>query len=149
MTTDRFNKVQESVVLLVEDSPTQALVIQNFLLEAGLQVIVATNGKMGVRLARKVLPNLILLDIQMPDMNGFEVCEQLKQGDETAAIPIVMLTRQDTQEAVKQSLQSGAVDFIPKDAFTTVVLLEALRQMGLLSDGSNHPDTFLKGSNIQ
>lgn len=122
------------VILVVEDSPTQALSINTILTEAGLRVICAINGRMGVRLAHQVRPDLIVLDVQMPDMNGFEVCEQLKKDPETANIPIIMFTRNDTPEAVQQGLQSGAIDYIPKDAFAMAVLLETFRQMGMVKD---------------
>jgi two-component system cell cycle response regulator len=120
------------VVLIVEDSPTQAISIKSLLIDAGLRVICATNGQTGLRLAQQVKPALVLLDIQMPDINGFEVCGRLKQNDETKDIPVIMLTRNTTPEAVQQGLEQGAIDYIPKDAFTSAVLLETLRQMSLI-----------------
>jgi DNA-binding response OmpR family regulator len=68
----------------------------------------------------------------MPGMNGFQVCQQLKRAVDTAEIPIIMFTRHDEQEAVVLGLQTGAVDYIPKDAFADAVLLETLRQMKLI-----------------
>ena len=65
-------------------------------------------------------------------MNGFQVCRHLKSEHDTKDIPIIMFTRHDEQEAVKLGLQTGAVDYIPKDAFADAVLLETLRQMELL-----------------
>ena len=77
-------------------------------------------------------PDLIVLDVQMPGMNGFQVCRQLKSDPATEDIPIIMFTRHDEQEAVVLGLQTGAVDYIPKDAFADAVLLETLRQMDLI-----------------
>ncbi len=127
------------VILVVEDSPTQAIGVQSLLVEAGLRVLCATNGKEGLRLARQVQPALILLDIQMPDMNGFEVCANLKKDDETMDIPVIMLTRNTTPEAVQQGFGHGAIDYIPKDAFASAVLLETLRQMGLIKKETQRP----------
>ncbi len=125
------------LILVIEDSPTQAIIIQEVLAETGLEVICATNGRSGLRLAHQVNPALILLDVQMPDINGFDVCGQLKNDPETSSIPIIMFTRNDTPEAVQMGLQSGAVDYIPKDAFATAVLIETLRQMGFIEGGGD------------
>ena len=83
-------------------------------------------------MAHQLQPDVIVLDIQMPEMNGFQVCEQLKEANETANIPVILFTRHDDDEAVVLGLQMGAVDFIPKDAFADAVLIETLRQMGLI-----------------
>jgi CheY-like chemotaxis protein len=127
-----FN-LQQTVVLVIEDSPTQALHTSDLLERSGIQTICATNGRMGLSLARSVHPALIVLDVQMPDMNGFEVCSKLKADPETSEIPVIMLTRNDTVEAAEMGLQSGADDYIPKDAFADAVLIETLRQMGFLA----------------
>ena len=126
-------KAQRKVVLLVEDSPTQALGTQAVLEECGLTVVCAINGIMGIQLAYQVYPDAIVLDVQMPDLNGFQVCEELKKDPETAKIPIIMLTRQDTPESFALGMQAGAIDFIPKDPFAMAVLRETLRQMGLIN----------------
>lgn len=120
------------IILLVEDSPTQTISIRALLNKAGLKVLCATNGMDGARLAKQVNPGLILLDVQMPDITGFEVCDLLKKDQETENIPIIMLTRVDSPEAVKRGLDYGVVDYIPKDAFAEAVLLETLYQMGFI-----------------
>jgi CheY-like chemotaxis protein len=129
---DTEPSAQGKVILVIEDSPTQAITVQSLLIKVGLRVLCATNGKDGVRLAKQVNPGLILLDIQMPDMNGFQVCELLKKDRETMNIPIIMLTRNDSPDAVKQGLAFGVVDYIPKDAFASAVLLETLYHMGFI-----------------
>ena len=120
------------VILVIEDSPTQATVTSALLEEAGVTVLCAINGQMGIRLAGQVHPDMILLDINMPDVSGFEVCARLKENPETADIPIIILSRQQQSENQAKSLELGAVEFIPKDAFANRVLLETLRQMGIL-----------------
>jgi DNA-binding response OmpR family regulator len=119
------------IILIVEDSTTQALHLQALLEEAGLQVIWAPDGQAGVKMAHQALPDLIVLDVQLPDMNGFQVCQDLKSQNDTRHIPIIMFTRHDDPEAVVLGLQTGVVDYIPKDAFADAVLIETLRQMGL------------------
>ena len=119
------------VALVVEDSPTQATHLQALLEGMGIRVICAINGRMGIRRAQQLQPNVIILDIQMPELNGFEVCKMLKESPETADIPIILFTRWDASEAVQLGLEYGAVDYIPKDAFADAVLIETLRQMGI------------------
>lgn len=119
-------------ILVVEDSPTQALHMQTLLEQEGLAVLLAPDGQAGLEMARRFCPDLIVLDVQMPGMNGFQVCRQLKSNPATEDIPIIMFTRHDEQEAVVLGLQTGAVDYIPKDAFADAVLLETLRQMDLI-----------------
>ncbi len=126
------NDQDRKKILIVEDSPTQALHLQALLEQVGLEVLVAHDGQTGLEMARSLQPDLVVLDVQMPGMNGFQVCQQLKRTAATAEIPIIMFTRHDEQEAVVLGLQTGAVDYIPKDAFADAVLLETLRQMKLI-----------------
>jgi DNA-binding response OmpR family regulator len=128
-----FNK-KSKIVLVIEDSPTQALHTNAVLERSGIQSICATTGLMGLNLSRQVHPDLIVLDIQLPDVNGFEVCKQLKADPETKEIPVIMLTRNDALDALQKGIECGADDYIPKDAFADAVLIETLRQMGLLKE---------------
>ena len=124
-----------STILVVEDSPTQAIHIQSMLEQNGAQVLLAVDGLEGINLAVGMEPDLIVLDMQLPDMNGLQVCKYLKSNKETEHIPIIMFTRYDDTETVALGLQLGVVDYIPKDAFADAVLLETLRQMNLLAPG--------------
>ena len=119
----------KKMILVVEDSPTQALHLQALLEQEGLEVVLAYDGQTGLQMAQQLQPALVVLDVQMPGMNGFQVCQELKGSPVTADIPIIMFTRHDEQEAVVLGLQTGAVDYIPKDAFADAVFLETLRQM--------------------
>lgn len=121
------------IILVVEDSTTQALRLQGLLEQHGLQVAWARNGRQGVQMAQELDPGLIVLDLQMPEMNGFQVCEQLNQFPSTAGIPVIMLTRHDDPEVVVLGMELGIIDYIPKDAFADAVLLETLRQMGFIA----------------
>jgi len=126
-----YPEAESKTVMLVEDSPTQALHVQRLLEREGVNVVLASTGSEGVQLARQLLPNLIILDMQLPEMNGFHVCRSLKRRRETYHIPVIMLTRHDEPEMITLGKQSGLVDFIPKDAFADAVLVETLRHMGL------------------
>lgn len=121
-----------SKILIVEDSPVQAMALQKLLETQGLRVICAPNGRVGVEMAERWKPDAIVLDIKMPDMDGFEVCQYLQSNAKTSHIPIVMLTVYSEPPMLRQSIYLGAVDFIPKDDFANAVLLETLRQLQVL-----------------
>lgn len=120
-------------VLIVEDSITQAESIRAVLESRSLKVICAMDGLEGLQTAQKVRPDLIIMDVNMPRMDGFQVVEALKQDEATAQIPIIMLTSRTTPESALTGLRAGAIDYIPKDVFAMRVLVEAIRQMGLIS----------------
>ena len=119
-------------VLIVEDSVTQAESLRVTLMENGLKVYCALDGISGLERAREIHPDLIVMDVHMPGMNGFEVAQALKADPVTENIPIVMLTSSDNPESTLMGLDAGAVDYIPKDVFALSVLLETVRQMGLI-----------------
>jgi CheY-like chemotaxis protein len=121
-------------VLVVEDSPVQALSLLKLLESQGLNVICAPNGIAGLDLAHKLLPDVVLLDIHMPEMDGLEACRRLKQESDTENIPVVLLTAHTEFEAFQAGIEGGAVDFIPKDAFSDAVLLATLGQLSILNE---------------
>ena len=117
-------------VLIVEDSQPQALKLKLTLENNGCQVDWAETGLGGLDLAQQKRFDLIVLDIELPDTNGFEVCKKLKTDPALANIPVVMLTTLDQAENAMSGLDAGAIDYIPKDAFAETVLLETIKQMG-------------------
>ncbi len=121
-------------ILLVEDSQTQAAQIKTVLEKAGdIEVHVANNALEGLRMAREVSPALIVLDIVLPDMDGFQVCRRLKRDPVTMTIPVIMLTEKSSANATASGLQAGADDYIPKDVFASEHLIDTLREFGLLT----------------
>lgn len=131
----------DETILLIEDSPTQIMDIRSVLEDSGLFVVIATDGETGVQMAKELLPSMIILDLQMPRMNGFQVIQELKNFKLTASIPIIMFTAHGNSEVEALANQLGVVEYILKDAFSHAVLIETLRQMGLIkeeSDGNPH-----------
>jgi DNA-binding response OmpR family regulator len=122
----------KKTVLIVEDSITQAQSIRAMLEQNNLNIICAYDGMNGLRKAQEIHPDLIVMDVNMPNLNGFQVVRALKNDPKTADIPIVMLTSKDTPESLMLGLGMGVLDYIPKDAFAMSVLIETIRQMGLL-----------------
>jgi sigma-B regulation protein RsbU (phosphoserine phosphatase) len=110
---DNNHSATESI-LLVDDNPTNLQVLFQTLEGVGCKLLIAKNGEMALSIAGKALPDLILLDIMMPDIDGYEVCRQLKTNRATSGIPVIFLSALgDTEDKVK-GLQLGAVDYITK-----------------------------------
>ncbi len=119
-------------VLLVEDSPTQAQQIKEVLESVGLDVRIANDGPDGIREALENPPDLIVLDIKLPSMDGYQVCRRLKRAEETQNIPVIMLTDKAGAKETMTGLKAGADDYIPKDIFAAEHLMETLRELGVL-----------------
>lgn len=119
-------------VLVVEDSRTQALRLQLMLQKAGLSAEVAATGTEGVAKALALSPQVVVLDVNLPDIDGFAVCQRLKNDAATAQISIIMLTVKDQAVDTLTGLEAGADAYIPKDDFAEANLLEALRDLGIL-----------------
>lgn len=101
-------------ILLVEDDGFLASIYAQKLELEGFDVSLATNGEDGVRLATKDIPDLILLDLVMPKLNGFEVLERLKQEATTKNIPVLVLTNLGQREDVERCMQLGAAGYVIK-----------------------------------
>ncbi len=119
-------------ILIVEDSIVQTQILMDLLEQVGLKVISAINGRVGVIMARRYQPDLIIMDVQMPEMDGLACFRRLKEDQRTSGIPIVLFTAHDESEIVREGFEEGVLDFIPKDAFSEIVLLETLRQLRML-----------------
>jgi len=126
-------KSAKKTILIIEDSQVQALATQLLLENQGANVLRAANGLAGLKMACQTLPDVILLDFEMPGINGFEVCRLLRAETCTAEIPIILCTTHPDQEAFRQSLAGGVINFIPKDVFYTAVLLGTLREMKIIA----------------
>jgi DNA-binding response OmpR family regulator len=117
-------------VLMVEDSPPQALKMKMALENGGCRVYWSETGFGGLGMAQQRRFDLIILDVELPDINGFDICRKLKTDEKLRDIPVVMLTTLDSARDVMTGLDAGAIDYIPKDAFAELVLLETIKQMG-------------------
>lgn len=102
-------------VLLVDDNPTNLQMLFQLLEKSvGCKLLVAKNGETALTIARKTQPDLILLDIMMPGIDGFEVCRRLKADPATAPIPVIFLSALDETADKVKGLQLGAVDYVSK-----------------------------------
>jgi DNA-binding response OmpR family regulator len=109
------------VVLLVEDDPSMRLLVRFNLEAAGFRVVIATTGKEGVELAANESPDLVLLDVMLPDLGGFEVAQKLR------AVPVVFVSARASESDLERGRAAGAIDYVTKP-FDPVSLAERLRE---------------------
>jgi two-component system alkaline phosphatase synthesis response regulator PhoP len=101
-------------ILAVDDESDVLLVVKAGLENEGFQVLTASNGIDALDVAREERPDLIVLDVMMPKMNGFEVLRELKAGEATATIPVVMLTGLSDSQKIRQAILSGTDYYVVK-----------------------------------
>jgi len=101
-------------ILLVDDVPANIGLLRDLLEEQRYRIAVATNGKGALRLAQSAAPDLILLDVMMPEMDGYETCRQLKAAEATREIPVIFITALGEQQDLVQGFRAGGVDYITK-----------------------------------
>ncbi|MBD1829014.1 response regulator [Microcoleus vaginatus GB1-A2] len=116
-------------ILIVDDTPENLQVLSATLLDRGYKVRGVINGKMAIRAARSGSPDLILLDIKMPEMDGYEVCRQLKAQEETSEIPVIFISALDEVLDKVTAFQVGGVDFITKPFHVAEVLARIEHQL--------------------
>jgi CheY-like chemotaxis protein len=105
-------------ILIVEDDPLISRMYQKMFTFEKFEVLMASNGREGLEKASSAKPDVILLDVMMPELNGLEVLENLKSQPETKNIPVIMLTNMDDQGDAQAFLQKGAVKYIVKSDYT-------------------------------
>ncbi len=103
-------------ILIVDDSPTEVHVLKTMLEKNGFQTISANSGEEGIEVAKKEKPDVILMDVVMPGLNGFQATRQLTKNQETSAIPVIIVTTKDQQTDRVWGLRQGAKDYVTKPA---------------------------------
>ena len=101
-------------ILIVDDQPANILLLQRKLEREGLDVMVAFNGKQCLQVCEATIPDIILLDVMMPEMDGIETCQKLKANPRMEAVPVLFITAKNTKEGKLEGLNVGAVDYITK-----------------------------------
>ncbi len=129
--------VTEKELLVVDDTPANIGVLYDILKPEGYLVSVAKSGEEAIRIATRALPDLILLDVMMPGIDGLETCSRLKQIEETRHIPVIFVTAKDDDDDLGRGFKAGAVDYITKPIMKEEVCARVrthLRQRMLLDE---------------
>jgi DNA-binding response OmpR family regulator len=122
-------------ILVIDDLPENVYMLQDRLEHEGYEVITAYDGKSGIEKARSELPDLILLDIMMPDITGIKVCKTLVADKETSGIPIILVTAKVGVDDTKEGLEAGAFDYIKKP-FNRIELIARVKSALRLSEAN-------------
>lgn len=118
-------------LLLVDDEPVNIQILHRILEEDGYEFLFATDGKSGLGLATRQRPDMILLDVMMPDMDGYEICRKLKDDPVTADIPVIFVTAMGQMEDEEKGLNLGAVDYLTKPLGPSIVRARVRNHMQL------------------
>jgi two-component system cell cycle response regulator len=120
-------------ILVVDDLPENVFMLQDRLVKEGHEVILAYDGKAAIEKALNELPDLILLDVMMPEISGIDVCQTLTTNPATSSIPIILVTAKSSAEDTKAGLEAGAFDYIKKP-FNRVELIARVNSALKLSE---------------
>jgi DNA-binding response OmpR family regulator len=126
----------ETYILIVEDDPDAAQLIEIVLRRAGFRTLTAFNGWGALRNVQQEKPALIVLDVMMPSIDGYEVCRRLRNDPDTETIPVLMLTAKTGSRAQKDGFESGADDYVFKPV-KAEYLVSRVRAL-LWADGWSH-----------
>ena len=129
-------------ILVVDDEPSIVDLLTRFLRREGYDVVSAGNGREALEQVEQEQPDLILLDVTMPELDGFEVCQRLKEDERTALIPITMLTGLDDREHRTRGIEAGADDFLSKPFEQSILRARIRSQLRLkrLTDQLEHTE---------
>ena len=113
-------------ILLVDDEPRIIAALRIRLEEAGFEVRAASNGEQGLELAQQHRPSAMVLDLRMPGLTGFEVCEALQQDEALRRMPVIVLSANGDENTRRRAFDAGASDFLPKP-YNSLDVLASLR----------------------
>jgi len=114
MTIETHANQTTNTILIVDDNPIGRQALEALLDERGFKLVFAENGVQALEVAEEILPDVVLLDVMMPGMDGYEVCRRLRETKRLAEVPVLMVTALDDQESKIRGIEAGADDFISK-----------------------------------
>lgn len=125
------NSPQLPLILIVDDVPKNIQVLGSILEKEECEIAIATDGNQALELIDEVLPDLILLDIMMPGMDGYEVCDRIKAAPKTKDIPVIFLTALIETKDIVKGFQTGAIDYVTKPFHSTELLARVRTHLDL------------------
>jgi len=129
-------KIQTAKVLVIDDEPEITDIVETFLTESGYNVEVENSARNALEKARQFIPDVILLDIMMPDVDGYNVCQEIKNDPKLASVPVIFLTGKDRNDDMGRSFKVGGDMFIKKP-FSCERLLEIVNIVIMTSSGKH------------
>ena len=108
-------------ILIIDDVETNRFVLRNIITDMGYQPVLAENGNQGLKIMERITPDLILLEVAMPEMDGFEFCEIIKKDVKTRDIPIIFISAFDEAEDIVKGFEAGGADYVTKPFIQEVV----------------------------
>ncbi len=135
-------------ILIIEADPTALRLTEYTLKQRGYQVITTSNGLEGIITAQKEAPDLIILDVMLPGVDGYEVCKRLRAGIQTAEIPILIISGKAHEEDIAIGFKAGANDYLPKPATPSNIIARVERLLLVRPDGKMGIITFLNPGQI-
>lgn len=117
--------------LVVDDSPVNSRLLCTILQESGCQISVAQDGSQALQLARETVPDLVLMDVNMPGMDGFDVCRTLKAEPALKATPVIFLTARNDKDDIIKGFEAGAVDYVVKPFHVKELIARVTTQLEL------------------
>jgi DNA-binding response OmpR family regulator len=114
-------------ILIIEDDEFFMELVSKELLASGFGVLKAVDGQKGIERIKESKPDLILLDILLPNIDGFEVLSTIKQNPDTASIPVIILSNLSSKEDIERGLKLGASDFLIKSQFSLPEVIEKIK----------------------
>lgn len=117
-------------ILVVDDEPHGQQLLEAILLEENYELLFAENGPKAIKQVTELLPDIVLLDVMMPEMNGFEVCQMIRSNADTSKIPIILITALDDRDMEKKGFEAGANDYISKPYDRNEVLIKINSLLG-------------------
>ena len=115
-------------ILLVEDEPTLQKTLSIALTQEGYEVKSALDGEIGLRLAREVKPDIVLLDLILPKMDGVEVLDELKKDETTNDIPVIVLSKLESAQDIERGLALGATNYLVKANYDLKDVIEKVKE---------------------
>lgn len=128
---NQSNVLEKQTVLIVDDSSSNIKTLGE-IIRGECNIIFARNGKNALALAQKMRPDLILLDVMMPEMDGYEVCRRLKENKFTEMIPVIFVTSLDSEDDEQKGLEMGAIDYITKPFHPPIVRMRIRNHLELV-----------------
>lgn len=124
------NRFMNNTILLVDDSAMICHIVGQLLRESGYEVLIANNGREGCDLARQHHPKLILMDIEMPEMDGIEATKRIKAEPETGKIPVLIFTSLSSENDIRRAREAGCQGFLNKPISRRIIQTEIKKVLG-------------------